>query len=67
MTPLMIYTGYGKRTEVVGDDTGTYTVSFFVDGRWTHETKSNNLREAQRLAESYVSHVGKPSLLSESA
>jgi hypothetical protein len=67
MTPLMIYSGYGKMTEVKQNENGNYVVSFFVDGQWTHETVSNNLHEAQRLAEGYVNHVGKPKLLSESA
>lgn len=65
MTPIMIFSGFGKRTEVIRNENGSYVVSFFADGNWTHETVSNNLHEAQRLAESYVSHVGKPTFLSE--
>jgi hypothetical protein len=47
------------------NEDGSYTVSFFVDGTRLHQTTSNNLHEAQRLAEGYVNHVGKPTLLSE--
>ena len=63
----MMFSGYGKRTEVTQKDTGSYVISFFVDGSWTHETVSNNLYEAQRLAEGFVNHVTKPTFLAESA
>ena len=62
----MIYSGYGKTSEVTQSETGAYVVSFFVGGNWTHETASNNLHEAQRLAEGFVNHVTKPTFLSES-
>lgn len=67
MAPIMMFSGYGKTTEVTMNETGHYVVSFFVGGNWTHETVSTNLYEAQRLAEGFVNHVTKPTFLAESA
>jgi len=61
---IMMYSHRNKRTEVIREDDGTYTVVFFANGTWMHETISTNVNEAKRLAESYV-NIGDSILLKE--
>ena len=59
-----MYSHKNKRAEVVREDDGTYTVVFFTNGTWMHETQSNNPHEAKKLAENYV-NVGPANFLTE--
>jgi len=63
MELIYAHSHQNKKSEVLREDDGTYTVVFYSGGVWSHQTTSNNVNEAKRLAENYI--ASKTTLLTE--
>ena len=59
---MAIFDHDGKRSEVIQEQDGIYTVNFYQGPKWKHATEFKSYMEAVRVAEQYA-QTGRPQLL----